>query len=53
MAQLSLSTNRKRFTDMENRRVVDKGEERGGREWDGCRVWGYLMQTITFRVDRQ
>ena len=25
----------------------------GGREWDGMRVWGQWMQTITFRMYRQ
>ena len=25
----------------------------GGREWDGQGVWGWQMQTITFRMDRQ
>ena len=42
--------NRNRFTDIENRLVVakGKGEEVG---WTGRLGW--LMQTITFRMDRQ
>ena len=24
-----------------------------GREWDGWGVWGWQMQTITFRIDKQ
>ena len=24
-----------------------------GREWDGLGVWGYQMQTITLRMDKQ
>ena len=24
-----------------------------GWEWDGLGVWGYQMQTITFRMDKQ
>jgi hypothetical protein len=31
--------------------VVDKGEQ--GRETDGLGVWGWKMQTITFRMDKQ
>ena len=38
-------------SDMENRLVVAKGEV--GREWDGWGVWGWEMQTIVFRMDKQ
>ena len=28
-------------------------QERVGREWDGLGVWGWQMQTISFRMDKQ
>ena len=40
----------KKIMDMENRLVVAKGERR---EWDGLRIWGKQMQTITFGMDKQ
>ena len=38
-------------TDTEIRLVIAKGEV--GRERDGLTVWGWKMQTITFRMDKQ
>ena len=35
----------------ENRLMVAKGE--WGRERDGLGVWGWQMQTITFRMEKQ
>ena len=35
---------------MENRPVLAKGR---GRVWDGLGVWGWWMQTITFRMDKK
>ena len=43
--------NRNRLTDVENRLVIAKGEERWGR--DGLGVWGRQMQTVTYRMDKQ
>ena len=40
-----------RLRDIKNRLVVAKGEEK--REWDGLGVWGWSMQTITCRLDKQ
>ena len=37
MAQIYLSMNRNRLTDMDNRFVVAK--KKGGKEWDGLGVW--------------
>ena len=42
--------NRNRFKKREDRLVVAKGE---GKEGDGLRVWGWQMQTIIFRTDKQ
>ena len=39
-----------RLIDIENRFVVAKG---WGRERVGLGVWGWEMQTITFRMDKQ
>ena len=38
-------------TDIENRLVVARLE--GGRKRDELGVWGYYMQTITFKMDKQ
>ena len=38
MAQMNLSTNRNRLTDIENRLWLPRRRGRGGR-WDGLGVW--------------
>ena len=43
--------NRNRLSDTENRLVVARGV--AGRERAGLRVWGWQMQTIIFRMDKQ
>ena len=43
MVQMNLSTKQKQTTDMENRLVVAKGE------MGGLGVWGWKVQTITFK----
>ena len=50
MDQMNLSTKKNKFIHMENR-LVGKGG--GAREQDGLGVWGWQMQTITFRMDKQ
>ena len=40
-----------RHTDMETRLTVAKEEGKGER--DGQGVWGWEMQTIKFRMDKQ
>ena len=49
MAQINLSYNQKQ-THRHSRPVVVKGQ---WKEWNGLGVWGYSMQTITFRMDKQ
>ena len=47
--QMMLSTKQKQITDRENRSVAASR----GRKWDGWRVWGWQMKTITFGMDKQ
>ena len=49
MAQMNLSKNRNRFTDMKRRFVVTKGEGAG---WAGNNL-GLVDANITFRMDKQ
>ena len=52
MWNLKYSTNdRDRHTDIEYRLMLAKGER--GRDRDGLGVWGWYMQNITFRMDKQ
>ena len=50
MAQMILSTNKNRLTDIENRLVVTKGKGKGV-GWAGS--LGLVDATITFRIDKQ
>ena len=52
MAKRTYLQNRNRFTDMENRLVVAKGEGRGD-GWKGLGLWGQQMQTMPFKMDKQ
>ena len=47
----NLSTNRNRLIDIKNRLVFANTEEESERKELG--VWGWWMQTITFRMDKQ
>ena len=42
--------NKNRPTDIENRLTVAKGERVGK---NGLRVWGWQMQTVIYRMDKQ
>ena len=51
MAQINLSSEQKQT---HGHRVQTCGCQGGrGREWDGWAVWGWKMQTITFRMGNQ
>ena len=51
MAEANLSTKQKQT---HRHREQSCGCQGGGvREWDGWGVWGWWMQTITFRMDKQ
>ena len=50
MMQINLSMKQKRFTDKDNRLTVAKGVGWGR---DELGVWGYQMQTIIYRMDKQ
>ena len=51
MAQINLSTKKKQ-THRPQR--TDLWLQSGsGREWDGQGIWGWQVQTITFRMDKQ
>ena len=38
---------------IESREQTCGCQGREGRKWDGWGVWGWQMQTITFRIDKQ
>ena len=47
---MNLPMKQKRFTDKDNRLTVAKGVGRGR---DKLGVWGWQMQTIIYRMDKQ
>ena len=48
---MNLSTKQKQSHRHGEQTCGYQGEAR--REWDGLGVWGWWMQTITFRLDKQ
>ena len=48
---MNLSTKQKQ--SHRHREQIFGCQEGGGREWDGQGVWGWQMQSITFRIDKQ
>ena len=50
MAQTNLSTKQKQVMDMKSRPVFSRGR---GEEWDGWRVCGWWIQTVTFGTNGQ
>ena len=51
MTQMNLSMKQNGLTDIENRRVVAKGQEEKVKERMG--VWDQQIQTITYEMDKQ
>ena len=43
----------KRETDYRHGEQTCGSQGGGRRKWDGWGVWGWQMQTITFRLDKQ
>ena len=48
---MSLSTKQQQNHRNKEQTVIASGE--GGRKWDGWGVWGWQVQIITFRMDKQ